>query len=43
MKDFIKDPDVKRSAAYLAISLGVAGIKSAVKYFRERKNSNGMA
>jgi hypothetical protein len=37
-----KDPDVKRSVAYLAISVIVSGIKSAVQYIRNRRNGNGL-
>ena len=33
-----KDPDVKRSLAYLVISLTVSTIKSIAEYVREKRN-----
>ncbi len=40
MKQIWNDPDVKRSIAYLAISIGVAGVRKAVEYFRSRQNGH---
>ena len=40
LPDVFKDPDVKRSLAYLAISLAVSGIKSTIEYVRNRRNGN---
>ena len=33
------DPDVRRSATYLVVSLAVSGIKAAVQRYRDRNNS----
>ena len=38
LRAITQDTDVKRSAAYLAISLAVSGIKSLVQFIRERRN-----
>jgi hypothetical protein len=35
--DVVKDPDVKRSLAYLAISLTVSLVKTAIEHFREQR------
>lgn len=39
MSTIWKDPDVKRSIAYLAISVAVSGAKSAVGYIRDRRRN----
>ncbi len=39
--NILKDPDVRRSAAYLAISVAVAGVKKAAVYFRDRRSNGG--
>jgi len=41
MRDKIfKDPDVRRSLAYLGVSLAVAGVKTVIEYLKQRR-SNG--
>ena len=40
MKSIFKDADVKRSAAYLAVSLAVSAAKSTVGYIQERRKRN---
>ena len=39
MRDrFFKDADVRRSLAYLGVSLAVAGIKSVIEFIKNRQN-----
>ncbi|HEX7371210.1 MAG TPA: hypothetical protein VF372_00215 [Thermodesulfobacteriota bacterium] len=40
MSKIIRDMDVRRSIAYLGVSLAVAGIKSMIEYMKQRR-SNG--
>lgn len=40
LKQILGDGDVKKSVAYLAISLGISGAKALVKAIRERR-ANG--
>jgi hypothetical protein len=35
LSEILRDPDVKRSVAYLAISLTVSLVKAAVGHFRQ--------